>query len=299
MMTLRNIFITLSVLLVAALVVAGAFGAGAAAVALQETPTLAASVHLSSVPLAPEQLSAKAALLYDPTSGRILFQKNGDAQLPLASITKLMSAYVALEARAGNTRVTITEEDLLPEGDWGLLPGDTFTLQDLLRLSLVGSSNDAVTAAAHSGGSDYLARMNAAAAELGLSRTYFYNPTGLDLNESTPGAFGSAYDVARLMAAFMEAYPAYLEETSAWSTSVITPERQMVISVEATAAPLSHLPGFVGAKTGYTDLAGGNLVAVFDLSIGRPVIAVVLGSTREGRFTDVRTLINAVQKNSQ
>ena len=61
-------------------------------------------------------------------------------------------------------------------------------------------------------------------------------------------------------------------------------------------APLQNIPGFIGAKTGYTDLAGGNLVAVFDIDIGHPLIAVVLGSTEEGRFTDIETLINAAAR---
>jgi D-alanyl-D-alanine carboxypeptidase len=62
-----------------------------------------------------------------------------------------------------------------------------------------------------------------------------------------------------------------------------------------TAEPILEFPGLIGAKTGYTDLAGGNLVVAFDLEIGHPVIAVVLGSTQEGRFTDMRALIEAAR----
>lgn len=68
-------------------------------------------------------------------------------------------------------------------------------------------------------------------------------------------------------------------------------------SAVATALPLSSLPGFVGAKTGYTDLAGGNLVVIFDIEIGHPLVAVVLGSTEQGRFDDIRTLAHAIRTN--
>ena len=71
--------------------------------------------------------------------------------------------------------------------------------------------------------------------------------------------------------------------------------RPLTITAEATAAPLQDIPGFMGGKTGYTDLAGGNLAAVFDLTIGRPVVAVVLHSTEAGRFADIRTLLAAAR----
>ncbi|MDZ4226360.1 MAG: hypothetical protein U1C66_02630, partial [Patescibacteria group bacterium] len=69
-----------------------------------------------------------------------------------------------------------------------------------------------------------------------------------------------------------------------------------ILFATSTAAPLLDMPGFVGAKTGFTDLAGGNLVAAFDLELGRPVVIVALGSTLEGRFADVKLLLEAARK---
>ncbi|HEY5383246.1 MAG TPA: hypothetical protein VIJ88_01685, partial [Candidatus Paceibacterota bacterium] len=132
---------------------------------------------------------------------------------------------------------------------------------------------------------------NRDASQLGLSHTYFLNSTGLDLTADTSGAYGSAYDVARLAAAFLKQYPQYFELSSAPSISVEASGR--TVTANATTLPLQDIPGFIGAKTGYTDLAGGNLVMAYDVDINHPLIAVVLGSTEAGRFTDIRTLVDA------
>ena len=261
-------------------------------------PQPAAALFPLSPNLFPEDIHGKAAMLYDPADGRILFQKDARESLPLASITKLMTAEVVLTALDPNTPIVITADDLTPDGNWGFKVGDTVVLKDLLRFGLVASSNDAMQAAAESLGGNYIGRMNEVAASLGLTATHFYNPTGLDVDKTTSGAYGSAYDVARLAALFFRQYPFYSQQSQNASVSIEVSGR--VLSAKATAVPLLSIPGFVGAKTGYTDLAGGNLVAVFDVEIGHPLIAVVLGSTEEGRFADIKTIIKATQaKNAQ
>lgn len=237
---------------------------------------------------------APAAIVYDLTDGTILFSKNAETPMPLASLTKLMTAYVVLEHTATNTLVTITPRDIALAGEWGLRSGDTMPLRDLLKLSLVASSNDAMAAAAHSVGDSYVAQMNSTAARLGLSKTYFLNPTGLDVNQEVAGGYGSAYDVARLAGAFFTKHPEYFSFTTQKSVSITEGDR--VVTSLATAAPMLDIPGFLGAKTGYTRLSQGNLVAIFDIEIGHPVAVVVLGSTELGRFTDVRTLINHIRR---
>jgi D-alanyl-D-alanine carboxypeptidase (penicillin-binding protein 5/6) len=133
--------------------------------------------------------------------------------------------------------------------------------------------------------------MNAEAQHLGLTETYFLNGTGLDLDVEVSGAYGSARDVAVLATAFMTRHPEYFSAT-AQQTVTLTVEGR-TIEASSTATPLISTPGFIGAKTGYTDLAGGNLVAAFDIAVGHPLIAVVLGSTRDGRFEDMHLLIEA------
>ncbi len=155
-----------------------------------------------------------------------------------------------------------------------------------------------MSAAAAALGASYMADLNKTAGTLGLSHTYFLNSTGLDLSANTSGAYGSASDVARLAAAFMHDYPTYFELSTKQSVTVPVRSGTTIrqVTAEATALPILDIPGIIGAKTGYTTLAGGNLVVAFDEDINHPLIAVVLGSSEEGRFTDIRTLIQAARE---
>ncbi|MDE1924875.1 MAG: D-alanyl-D-alanine carboxypeptidase [Patescibacteria group bacterium] len=243
------------------------------------------------VMLNPDALTAKSAIIYDPADGRVLFAKDGRTPRPLASLTKLMTAQAILSTQSTDQLVTITPVDIASDGFWGFKVGDVVKLSDLLRFGLVASSNDAMAAAATSLGGDYLDQLNQTAGSLGLSHTYFLNPTGLDLTASTSGAYGTAGDVALLAASFLKKYPQYFELSTQPTVTIRDGDRTLWGA--ATEVPLQNIPGFIGAKTGYTDLAGGNLVAAYDIDIGHPLIAVVLGSTEKGRFSDIRTLIEA------
>lgn len=233
-------------------------------------------------------LEAQAAILYDPVAGRVLYAKNDEAQLPLASLTKLATALAAL-SQGENQLITIAEADLAEEGDSGLAPGQTWRLSDLVAFSLTTSSNDGMAAAARAlTRSGTVEKMNADARAQGLTQSYFLNPTGLDLSSSTAGAYGSARDVAALVERLLRTHPDVFEAT-AYGPAPSQP------GVPSTLLPMHALPGFVAGKTGYTDLAGGNLAAVIDIGLNEPLIAVVLGSSRDGRFTDVATMIEAAK----
>lgn len=252
-----------------------------------------AHMRLPAVALEDRALVAKSAVLYDLGTSRVLYQKNAYEQLPLASLTKLMAAEVVLSVKSPDTPVQITRDNLRPDGDSGFKVGETVMLGDLIKFALVASSNDAMEAAAASLGDDSINKMNAAAAAMGLTQTHFFNATGLDVSDSASGAYGSAYDVARLAALFYHDHPDYFELTTRPDISIV--QNGEDLTAEATALPLQTMPGFVAAKTGYTDLAGGNLVAVFDLQPGLTVIAVAIGSTREGRFSDIIKLIETAR----
>lgn len=239
-------------------------------------------------------ITAEAAIVYDPLQKRVLFAKNANSSLPLASLTKLMTAQTVLALEKENPSVTITYEDLAPEGDWGLIPGTSWKLRDLIAFGLVSSSNDAMAAAASAASPRIIDEMNKTASSLGLYQTYFLNPTGLDVDPETAGAYGSAYDVARLASIFLEGYPELFEATAKPSIQIFSDGISLFAT--STDTPILDIPGLIAAKTGYTDLAGGNLVAIFDLDIGRPVVVAVLGSTRAERFKDVRTLITAARE---
>lgn len=257
-----------------------------------EVPVAYAPAPVPAVPatiaLPEDALEARAAILYNPVSGAVLYAKNDEAQLPLASLTKLATALAAL-SQGENQLVTIADDDLKEEGDSELRAGQTWKLSDLVAFSLTTSSNDGIAAAARAlTRSGTVEKMNADARAQGLTQSYFLNPTGLDLSSSTAGAYGSARDVAALVERLLRTYPEVFEAT-AYSPAPSQPD------VPSTLLPMHSLPGFVAGKTGYTDLAGGNLAAVVDIGLNEPLIAVVLGSSRDGRFTDVTTMIEAAK----
>ncbi len=290
----RNIHIAI----LALLITGAAFGAGVYGAVTYNPNSLSAAATNAYTPLkinlAEDALIGKAAVIYDTRTGRLLWQKNANEQLPLASLTKLMAVETVLSVKSPDTPVQITAEDVRTEGNSGLKVGDTITLGNLIKFALVASSNDAMAAAANSLGGDAISKMNEAAKTLGLTQTHFFNATGLDVTAQTSGAYGSAYDVARLAAIFYKDHPDFFELTTKPDISI--DQNGKPLTAEATMAPIQNMQGFVAAKTGYTDLAGGNLVAVFDLEPGLTVVASVLGSTRDGRFTDMETLIQAVKK---
>ncbi len=241
-------------------------------------------------------LTAKAAVVYDLSTGHALYEKNARTQLPLASLTKLLTAYAAADALMMNSPLTLTEEALAAEGDSGLTPGESFTAADLTKLALVASSNDAAAALALAAGSvrqkSSEELLKSAAAAAGLSQTYALNGTGLDETDSLSGGYGSAYDIALLAGALAKKIPEIAEATTRPTVSVAS-YQGLVHTLPNTDILVESLPGLLLSKTGYTDLAGGNLAIVFDASFGHPVAVVALGSTREERFSDVNELVEA------
>lgn len=235
-----------------------------------------------------------AAVVYDLATGQILYGKNSSEQLPLASLTKLLTMYAAVTSMNPSAPVTISESAIAEEGDSGLAVGQTFTLRDIARLALVASSNDAAAAIAETvAGAESTSKRSmlaSAAAAAGLSKTYANNGTGLDESASVSGGYGSAEDVAKLAGALLSKAPDIARATIEPSISV-TDLSGARHTLENTNQDVVHLPNPLLSKTGFTDLAGGNLVVVFDAGVNHPVAVVVLGSTRDGRFSDVDTLV--------
>lgn len=240
-------------------------------------------------------LEGKAAVVYDLVTEEVLFEKNSRSQLPLASLTKLLTVYAASQALSDDAVVTITDTALLPEGDSGLSQGETFAFDDLARFSLVASSNDGTAAIAEAAaiaratsGKNMLA---SAASAVGLSQTYALNGTGLDESTSVAGGYGSALDIAKLAGALLKEAPEIARATIEPSVSVYSREG-VLHTLPSTNPDIVRVPNALLSKTGFTDLAGGNLAVVYDAGISHPVAIVVLGSSREGRYTDVNRLLN-------
>ena len=248
------------------------------------------------------RISARAAYVWDVKNQKALYNKNAGTQLPLASLTKLMTALVAYEHLPESARIAITTQAVNEEGDSSLMPGETFTLKKLADLTLMTSSNDGASALAAAAGAaltsapdgtaSFIAAMNATAEQIGLSQSYFTNPTGLDVDGTHSGSYGSARDMAFLMEYLILKHPDILAATKDAHRTIYDEEGAAFRTVNTNE--ITHdIPGLIGSKTGFTGLAGGNLVIAYDAGLNRPIIIAVLGSTRDGRFSDVTTLLHA------
>jgi serine-type D-Ala-D-Ala carboxypeptidase (penicillin-binding protein 5/6) len=234
---------------------------------------------------APPSVDAEAYLVQNSGTGEVLASQDEREQLPMASITKLMTAIVALEHASLDDVATISSFTAsIGESTIHLSPGERVTLGDLIRAALIQSANDAATAIAAFVGRGSVSRfvelMNARARQLGLTDTHFVNPDGLD----APDHYSSARDVTKLARVAMN--KPFIRET--------------VRLVEAEAAGrrlhtwndlLSTFPSLIGVKTGHTNGAGWSQVAAARRG-GVTIYATLLGgSTREGRNADLAGLL--------
>ena len=249
------------------------------------TPALRLFPHqveaLSTLPLVPS-ISAESALLADVRSGMILFQEAAQESRPPASTTKIMTALLALEKGNLGDLVEVPADALVVgEASMGLVAGEQLTLEDLLYGLLLVSGNDAaLTVAIHVGGSvsDFVALMNDRAAELGMTRTHFANPHGLDELDH----FSSAADLLMLSRKALE-NPAFARIVS---TSEVTVAGHYLAN---TNELLSTYRGSDGVKTGTTDAAGECLVGSATGEGGRAIV-VVLAS--QDRYSDAKALLD-------
>jgi D-alanyl-D-alanine carboxypeptidase (penicillin-binding protein 5/6) len=241
-------------------------------------------------------ITAKAAIVLDLTDGQVLYAKDADAQLPLASLTKLLTMYAAFQTLAPSSPITIPADVVGLSAPHAFSPGQVFALDDLARVTLTGSLNDGASAIAEATAEHMhettVSLLGGAAAALGLDQTYAVNGNGLDVSATVSGGYGSARDVARLAGALAAEAPAVVAATTHATASAVS-EGGTLVTVKNTDPMVDTIPGLILSKTGYTDLADGNLALVFDAGLGHPVAVVVLGSTRESRFTDGVALVDA------
>lgn len=241
------------------------------------------------------EIEGKAFVVYDVVYNDVLAGNNETKILPLASLTKVMTALSATMHNSKQDTVVIQPRNIDGGYDLGLKKGQTWSLSELLKYMLVFSSNDGAEAVADTfgGKENFLLQMNTDAQSLGLNFV-FTDPTGLD-NNGKVGGLGSALDTAKLFGVARARVPEILDATTKKRQTVIASGGR-ISGVPNTNQEIENFPGAVASKTGYTDLAGGNLGVVVDVTIGRPVVIIVLGSTREGRFRDVSILYKALQK---
>lgn len=281
------------------LVVALVFTAGLFAIGLhRKLPVIEGKkiVAPKIVTLPKVNIAAQTAIVIDVQTGRVLYEKNPNLISAPASLTKLLTALVANKYLSADTNVIISQQALAQTGDSGLVSGESWPLDHLISFTLVNSSNDGAAAIAEAleteMGQSFVGLMNSEAATLGMASSIFANPTGLDFDSQGDGSFSrtTAKDIATMMAYIFKNNPGLLQPTTRMSYQ--TKSDTSWHSALNTNHLVTRWPGVLGSKTGYTDMAGGNLAVIFDAGLNQPVVAVVLGSTVDGRFSDMETLMH-------
>ncbi len=237
------------------------------------------------------EVGGKSAILMELSSGQVLFEKNVHEKLPIASVTKIMTLLLVMEALDGGLidlqdPVTCSSEAASMGGSqiW-LEPGEIMTVHELVKAAAVVSANDACAALAeHVAGSieEFVQRMNTRAAELGMQDTLFKDCSGLD-----DTAYSCAYDVA-LMSRELMKHPLIKNYTTIWMDTLRNGESQLV----NTNKLIRFYQGATGLKTGTTSTAGHNLSATAERN-GLSLVAVILGcDTTDERFGGARKLLD-------
>lgn len=250
--------------------------------------------------------TSKSVYVYAPESDYILFAHHEYTTLPLASLTKIMTSVVALKKMDPTDKITIDEEAKNTYGDNGLVLNESWQLYDLIQFMMFVSSNDGAQAIARFydthyvsndplNNSAFVTEMNYTAQSLLLPSLLFKNASGLD-EEETTGGEGNARDIAQVY------YKLYLEHSEVVTNSAVF--NQNYTSIDG----ITHSPtntnillendneGILGSKTGYTAKAGGNLIVLLDTKLGEPVVLVVLGNTIDGRFEEMKDILNRTRE---
>lgn len=243
---------------------------------------------------------SSAALVLDPTTGETLFAKNADQQAPIASITKLMTAMVVLDAKLPlDEPIEISREDVdhIKNTTSRLPIGSHFRRDDLLRLALMASENRAAAALGRSypGGIDaFVAAMNQKAQALGLTQTHYVDSSGL-----SPENVSSPADLGKLVAAASQ-YEIIREYTTTPAVTVQLPDSKRKLNFINTNGLVRHSDWKIGlSKTGYISEAGKCLVMQAMIA-NQPVVIVLLDSWgRLTRVADANRIRRWLEKNSE
>lgn len=253
--------------------------------------------------------NAHASVIIDADTGTIFHYNDGRSHRQIASLTKIMTAVLAMEnIKNLDEEVTIDEEAVYAEGTkigcprsgYCISPrlklGEKITARSLLTAMLMNSANDAAIALSkHMAGTqeNFAEVMNKKAKELGLTDTNFCTASGLDLDDETAAAecYSSAYDIARI-AAYSLRYDTIWKIARMPSNSVVTSvDGKIQHTILNTDQLLDQMPNIIGAKTGFTPLAGYSLLMVVsDPSTKHKIVGVVLDDPQ--RWLDIKAMVN-------
>lgn len=227
-------------------------------------------------------------------SEKILYQKSIQERLPIASLTKLMTALVSVENYFLNQKIEISQEAVSQEGDAGkLIVGESISVKNLLFALLIESSNDVAFALAENINlKQFIEKMNLKAAELGMLNTNFVNATGLNGSEN----YSTIEDLVKLMRYIIWKQPQILEISSKNSVEILNEDGTLHHISVNTNELLGKISGIIGGKTGFNEEALGCLILVLKNENQEYSINIILGSP--DRFSEMENLINWLKESN-
>lgn len=240
------------------------------------------------------EITAKAALFVDALTSVVLYEKNSDFPLPLASTTKIMTALVAFRSFALESVAVVPEECLSLSGaKMGLKKGEQITVESLLYGLLVASASDAACVLSNYGGfstATFVGFMNSEAERLGAKNTHFGNAVGLD--EPNGRQRTTAADLLKITQEALK-IETFRKTVARQKITVSSVDKVFWHELVSTNDLLEALPGTVGVKTGWTEEARGCLVSLYRRGESE-VLGVVLGS--EDRFEETEAILDWIFK---
>lgn len=256
-------------------------------------PIAEPSYPIRDTNVANPNIDASSAVVFNTKSSKFLYSLNSRQELPVASLTKIMTAMAVLDNLSKDDIVIVPEEAIRVDGEkQTLYLNETITVGNLFTMMLVESSNDAAYALAYHGqklGLDIVYKMNEKALKIGMRDTHFLDPAGLD-----DMGYSTAEDVLK-MVRYSQNYPEIWKTLTQKEVDIPSLDGSIVHVTRNTNQLLGIIGNIVGGKTGYTDAAGGCMILLVYLpEKDDTIISVVLGSDQ--RFTDTQTLINWVSR---
>ncbi len=242
--------------------------------------------------IAPPALFARAILIKDMATEIVLYQKDAAQKVPIASVTKIMTALLGSEYFKANQTLTVSDSVAISGSKIGLTRGEVITFRSLLYGMLLNSGNDAAFAIAENypgGVLGFVSAMNKKAAQLNLSNTHFDNPAGFD----SPKQYSSAYDIAVITQEALKDYQ-LSRIVATKDTEITSVDKKYKHTLRNLNVLLSKVSGVLGVKTGYTEGAKENLVTLVERD-GHRILIVVLGS--DDRFGESTKIIEWTYQN--
>jgi D-alanyl-D-alanine carboxypeptidase len=234
-------------------------------------------------------LTAQSILMFDLTTGKTVYEREPNKRMPMASLTKIMTAIIALENKKADDRYAVNQEAIVGEDSMGVSSGEVLTFDDLLYGLMLPSGNDAaeVFAQNYPGGRQaFIDAMNNKAKALGLTDTNFTNPSGL---QGDGNQYTTAYDLLVISRYAIEHFPEFLQVTSTYEHHIPQTANHKAFDLYNETNLLTSYEGVKGVKTGYTPEAGLCLITYLDYK-DHKVLGVILNS--QSRREEMKALLD-------